>query len=99
MALELCSLLTFHAISAFNFMNSDPNIRAAKKAWDWIESLGKSEFKKADLTTAMRHTRLNADKLKGVLKILISRNLISQPIKQGKKTEIYKINPSCLQIH
>lgn len=94
-ALELCSLLVFHAIATFNLMENDPDIRDAKKAWEWIMSIEEKQFKKSDVTVKMKNW-IKADRLNKILNILIQRNLISTPIKEGKKTEVYNINPACL---
>ena len=94
-ALEICSLLVFHAIAAFNFMEENPDIKDAKMVWDWVLSTKQCEFKKTDVTQKMKN-KIKADKLNEILKILIHRGLISEPTKEGKKTKVYKINPSCL---
>jgi hypothetical protein len=93
-ALELSSLLTFHAIAAFNAMEIDPDIKDAKDILRWICDNGKDSFIKADLTKRMTNKpNMKADRLDKLLNILSQRNIISSPIKKGKKTIHFVVNP------
>lgn len=93
-ALELSSLLTFHAIAAFKTMEIDPDVKDAKEILSWIFVNGKDSFIKADLTKKMSNrVSMKADRLDKLLNILSQRNIISNPIKKGKKTIQFMVNP------
>jgi len=94
-ALELCSLLTFHAISAFSTMEVDPDIRDAKEILRWICDNDLKSFIKAELTKRMQNrASMNAERIDKLLNILSQRNIVSSPIKEGKKTIRYTVNPA-----
>ncbi len=93
-ALELCSLLTFHAIAAFSTMEVDPDIRDAKEILRWICDNDLESFIKAELTKRMQNrASMNAERIDKLLNILSQRNIVSSPIKEGKKTIRYTVNP------
>jgi hypothetical protein len=94
-ALELCSLLTYHAIAAFRLMDIDPDTKDAKEILRWIEACQLDSFVKADLTKKMQNrASMKAERLDKLLNILSQRNIISDPIKEGKKTIQFKVNPA-----
>jgi phage/plasmid primase-like uncharacterized protein len=94
-ALELCSLLTYHAIAAFGAMEVDPDTKDAKEILRWIEACQLDYFPKADLTKKMQNrASMNAARLDKLLSILSQRNIISDPIREGKKTIQFKVNPA-----
>lgn len=93
-ALSIASCLTYHALAAFDLMQTIPEIALAKSAFNWIAAQEQPQFKKADLTTAMRK-RAKVDKLNDALKELTERNLIKEAGKDGK-TIYYEVNPNCL---
>ncbi len=94
-ALELCSLLTFHAIAAFSTMEVDPDTRDAKEILRWICDNELKFFIKAELTKRMQNrASMNAERIDKLLNILAGRNIISSPIKEGKKTFRYIVNPA-----
>lgn len=96
-ALELCSLLTSHAIAAFNSMEIDPDIRDSKEILRWICDNEHSSFIKADLTKRMQNrVNMNAARIDKLLNMLSQRNIISNPIREGKKTMRYMTNPAIL---
>ena len=94
-ALELCSLLNYHAIAAFSAMEVDPDTKDSKEILRWIEAFKLDYFSKADLTKKMQNrASMNAERLDKLLNILSQRNIISDPIKEGKKTINFKVNPA-----
>ena len=95
-AIEICRLLIDHAVVAFGYMNLDTDIQKAKDILDWIKDIESTSFTKADLTKKFRH-RMSADEIEVPLSILIRRNIIGEPIKEGKKTIKYEINPILLK--
>ena len=93
-ALELCSILTFHAIAAFGSMEIDPDIKDAKEILRWICDNNLTSFIKADVTKRMQNrSSMSAERIDKLLNILTQRNIVSVPIKQGKKTLNYVVNP------
>lgn len=94
-ALGLCSLLTFHAISAFSAMEVNQDNKDAKEILRWIEAYQLDYFTKAELTKKMQNrSSMRAYRLDKLLTILVERNIISEPIKEGKKTIKFKVNPA-----
>lgn len=91
-SLELCSLLTVHAIAAFGGMEVDSDIREVKEILHWIQENNFTSFIKSDLTKKMQN-KIKAQRIDELLNILIQRNIISSVIKEGKKTERYNVNP------
>jgi len=52
-------------------------------------------FIKAELTKRMQNrASMNAERIDKLLNILAGRNIISAPIKEGKKTFRYIVNPA-----
>lgn len=96
-ALGLCSLLTHHAVAAFNSMEIDPDIRDAKEILRWIRDNKFQSFIKADLTKRMQNrVNMNAARLDRLLNILSQRNVIGNPIRERKKTMRYMVNPAVI---
>lgn len=94
-ALELSSLLTYHAIAAFGLMEIDPDTKDAKEILRWIEACQLDSFAKAELTKKMQNrASMKAERLDKLLNILSQRNIISDPIRDGKKTIQFKVNPA-----
>ncbi len=94
-ALEICSILTLHAITAFRSMTTDPDIKDAKEILRWICDNNLSSFIKADLTKKMQNRiGMSAERIDKLLNLLVQRNIVSTPIKQGKKTLLYMVNPT-----
>ena len=92
-ALELCSLLTFHAVAAFSSMEIDQDTKDAKEILRWIQD-NNLKFTKSELTKRMQNrSSMNAERLDKLLNILSQRNIVSSPIKEGKKTIRYIVNP------
>lgn len=94
-ALELCTLLKSHAVAAFGFMNIDLDRRDAMEILKWILDNNLNSFTKAQLTKRMQNRKnMEAARLDKLLAILSQRYIISNPIKEGKKTISFKVNPA-----
>ena len=74
-------------------MQIDQSIREAKEVYSWIENNKFDSFTKAELTVKMKNIA-NAERVTKLLDILIHRNIISEPIKEGKKRLRYLVNPA-----
>lgn len=96
-ALELCSLLSYHAIAAFGVMEVDQDTKDAQEILRWIKECKLDFFAKANVTKKMQNrSSMNAIRIDKLLNILSQRNIISEPIKEGKKTILFKVNPAIL---
>lgn len=94
-SLELCSLLTYHTIAAFGLMEIDPETKDVKEILRWIIDNKHDSFTKAALTKKMQNkASMKADRLNKLLDVLSQRNIISSPIKEGKKVIRFITNPS-----
>lgn len=95
-ALELITLLTEHAIAAFNLMGADQITEDAKSILQWIKSQNKNLFSQSDLVLAMRNKKSGkSERLQKAIQKLHERNIISLAIKvpTRKPTTIYYVNP------
>ena len=94
-ALHLCSLLIDHAEAIFKTFDVQIDARQAKDIWDYISGLERASFTKAEITKKFQNP-MNAKRIDELLSVLEGRNYISKPIKEGKKTFIYTVNPLLL---
>lgn len=94
-ALHLCSLLIDHAEAIFKTFDVQSDARQAKDIWDYISSLERASFTKAEITKKFQNI-MNAKRIDELLSVLEERHYISKPTKEGKKTFIYKVNPLLL---
>jgi len=95
-ALEITTLLTEHAIAAFNLMGIDQVTEDAKVITQWIRTRNEKSFTQSEVVLAMRGKKLGKpERLQKALHILHDRNIISTPVKipTRKPTTIYYINP------
>jgi hypothetical protein len=97
-ALEICAILSHHAVFAFDNMLANPDLKDAKEILEWILSNNLKSFTKAELTKKMQNrNNMRAKRLELLLNILVERNLISEPGIVGKKTSLYITNPIILE--
>ncbi len=94
-ALHLCSLLIDHAEAVFKTFDVQIDARQAKDIWDYISSLERASFTKAEITKRFQNI-MNAKRIDELLLVLEGRHYISKPTKEGKKTFIYTVNPLLL---
>ncbi|MFT6346999.1 MAG: gamma-glutamyl phosphate reductase [Polaribacter sp.] len=75
-------------------MEIDPETKDVKEILRWIENFQIDYFIEDGLTKKMQNrTSMNSARLDKLLNILSQRNIISDPIKEGKKTIRFKVNP------
>lgn len=100
-AIEMATLLTEHALAAFNLIGVEQSVEDAKHIFQWIKTHGKATFTQSEIVLAMRNKKLRkTERLQKALMVLNERNIISSPIKlpTRKPTTIYHVNP-LLQNH
>lgn len=96
-AIELASLLIFHAKVAFGMMGSDPSVTDAKAVLKWLKYNNAQSFRRGDLHRALHGRFPRVDRLKTALNVLIERHIISGPEEKptGRRPEIvYRVNPA-----
>ncbi|HYS42756.1 MAG TPA: DUF3987 domain-containing protein, partial [Geobacteraceae bacterium] len=81
-ALDLCDLLISHARAAFDSMGSGPEQNDAQVVLRWITATGKASFRQNEALKSLRQFR-SVERLEQALKILTSRNIISEPHKRN----------------
>lgn len=99
-ALDLAELLIIHAKAAFGLMGTDAAIPDAKYILRWIIGEGKDSFRRGDLHSAAHGRFERVDRLISALKVLIERNIISEPQdhRTGRRPAIvYTVNPAILK--
>lgn len=97
-ALDLCELLITHAQTAFDMMGAEPSQNDARIVLRWIVATGKETFRQNEAIKAIRQFR-TVDRLEASLKVLTSRNIISEPRKKntgGRPAILYAVNPAVL---
>ncbi|VVC76772.1 hypothetical protein AQUSIP_20980 [Aquicella siphonis] len=95
-AVEIATLLTTHALAAFNLIGIDQSIEDAKSVSQWIRSRGISSFTQSEIVLAMRNKKMSKpERLQKALMILHERNIVSAPVKlpTKKPTTLYYVNP------
>ena len=95
-ALEIATLLTQHAIAAYNLMGADQCLQDAKELFYWIEHYGNNSFTKSKITYEMRHRKLGKkERLTKALDILVERNILQEQTDRStrKPTTIFLVNP------
>ena len=94
-SIKLCSLLTCHAIAAFSSIEINPDYRDSKEILNWIKDNDLDNFAKSDITKKMQNrVNFRSKRIDDLLSILTERNIISHPIREGKKTLRFKVNPA-----
>lgn len=99
-AIEIASLLTEHALVAFNEMAPNPITQDAKEVLRWIHTLEQSSFTQTEATRSLRNKEVGkSERLKKALQTLIERNYIGEPRRRPtrKPTIYYEINPQLLK--
>lgn len=95
-ALQIASLLTTHALAAFNLIGIDQTIEDAKTVNRWLRSRNAPSFTQSEIVLAMRNKKMSKpERLQKALLILQERNIISAPVKltTRKPTTLYHVNP------
>lgn len=98
-AISLAESLVCHAAKVFdNFiLSSDVRIKEASVVWNMIKGFNKKSVIQREIVYALRH-KMVAEHIKELLKVLIERNLISEPIRApGGRTTTYLVNPKALR--
>lgn len=98
-AISLAERLVCHAAKVFdNFiLSSDVRIKEASVVWNMIKGFNKTSVIQREIVYALRH-KMVAEHIKELLKVLIERNLISEPIRApGSRTTTYLVNPKALR--
>ncbi|MBW2664093.1 MAG: DUF3987 domain-containing protein, partial [Deltaproteobacteria bacterium] len=97
-ALELASILSSHALIAFDMMGADKALEQARKIWRWIERGSQESFSKRDCFNALKGTFHKVVNMDEALKVLQERNYI-QEIQQktgGRPSIKYNVNPELI---
>ncbi len=79
-------------------MGSGPEQNDAQVVLRWITATGKASFRQNEALKSLRQFR-SVERLEQALKILTSRNIISEPHKRntgGRPTLLYAVNPGVL---
>ena len=95
-ALEIVTLLTQHAITAYNLIGTDPSRQDAKELFDWATTQNISSFTQTEITYAMRNRKLEKkERLSCALGVLIDRNILQARIDRStrKPTTYFLVNP------
>jgi hypothetical protein len=98
-ALNICSLLSEHAISSFEQISLEPNESDASKIAKWLGDKKEKYFSKSEILRAFKSKSMGkASRIDRALITLIERHYISEPQKINaeksfKATNIYYINP------
>ena len=98
-AVFIAKMLVEHAIAAYGLMGSDLSIQDAKDVFYWITANNKASFTKTEILTAMRNRKFGrVERLNKAIDILISRNILSEPItlKTKKPTVVHHVNPAII---
>lgn len=97
-SLDLCDQLIAHARAAFESMGGEPAQKDAQTVLRWIVAAGNTSFRQNEAQKELRIFR-TVERLEQALKILTTRNIISEPYKRktgGRPTVLYAVNPAVL---
>ncbi len=97
-AIRIGEVLIRHALVAFDAMQADPHMDGARAILAWIQREGLQGFTRRDCHAAHKYRFPQVDNLDGALAILEERGYIrlhSQPVKVGRPSRTYEVNPVC----
>jgi hypothetical protein len=94
-AITLAQVCMVHALLAFDAMELDPDLSAARKLWNWIERQRRPQitFKEAFNALRGRQEFSRAKNLEEPFAILVERNYL-RALEQKKKVRPYLVNPN-----
>jgi hypothetical protein len=96
-AVEICQILSSHAIAAFNIVSEDPILTRAKRLLRWICSQESLEISKRDCFRAHQpHLFEKVEEMDLPLRILIDHHLIRLGERKtaGRRSEMIEVNPA-----
>ncbi|MBA3010014.1 MAG: DUF3987 domain-containing protein [Proteobacteria bacterium] len=94
-ALEIASILSDHALIAFDLMGADISLEGARKVWRWVKRNRLEVFTKRDCFNAHQGKFQKVSKLEEPLKVLVEHHYIQELTKKtgGRPSIEYSVNP------
>jgi putative DNA primase/helicase len=96
-AIEICTILTSHAIAVFGIVSEDPMLTKSKRLMRWISDQHQPEISKRDCFRAHRpHLFARGDEMDACFRILAEHHLIRVVERKtgGRPSEVIEVNPA-----
>jgi uncharacterized protein DUF3987 len=96
-ALEFATVLSVHALAAFDLMGADLSLKSARKVWAWIKRQRRTTFRARDCFNALRGTFPRTSDLEPAIEVLLERAHIAEKERDarvGRPTRVFEVNPA-----